>query len=461
MERDNFFKNYIIFLIDIVTVAVVFALVIFISNPPDEFIDRIINIRKIIYAPILTVVIVFILLDMNKSAYKRYSEVIFNSMVASVLGFLSFYIFINIRNWHLVHIHISFFFILMILTALIVVERLLLELIIRRTLTVDSLMIVANESDAYKIAHNLLENKLTSIRVSSIFLVDDGIRGIEEAMLHCDKIVLGADIIQENRSDIINICQKIHKKVFVIPEIYDISIMRPRLTQIDDTPYLYLDNIGLSAVEQDFKRLMDILISTLLIIILSPVMLICALMIKITSRGPVFFLQDRVTINNKVFKIIKFRTMIDNAEKHTGAVLASSNDERVTKFGSLLRRSRLDEIPQLFNVIKGDMSLIGPRPERPVFVEQFEKMIPLYNKRHSIKAGVTGLAQIMGKYSTSAKDKLRYDLIYIRSYSVYMDIKILFLTLRTVILDLGSMKTDQKTGYANELNNENIKIIKG
>ncbi len=151
--------------------------------------------------------------------------------------------------------------------------------------------------------------------------------------------------------------------------------------------------------------------------------------------------------------------MITDAEKNTGAVLSYAKDDRITKFGKFLRKTRLDEVPQIINVLKGEMSLIGPRPERPEFVEGFCSELPDYDKRHSVKAGISGLAQIMGRYSTSAEDKLRYDLIYIRNYSVLLDIKIFFLTLKTVFLEPGSISETENIDYKKAIEAFDVEII--
>ncbi|WKV08017.1 sugar transferase [Thermoanaerobacterium sp. CMT5567-10] len=162
-------------------------------------------------------------------------------------------------------------------------------------------------------------------------------------------------------------------------------------------------------------------------------MFIISILIKATSPGPVIYSQTRITENEREFKVYKFRTMVKDAEKMTGPVLATDNDPRITKIGKILRATRLDELPQLLNVLKGERSFVGPRPEIPYFVRQFKEQYPTYRYRYNIKAGITGLAQVLGKYTTDADDKLRLDLIYIMNYSVWLDLKILLLTLKIVL----------------------------
>jgi len=222
------------------------------------------------------------------------------------------------------------------------------------------------------------------------------------------------------------------KDVYILPQLYDINITKYELVQFDDTPAFKIKPFGISKGMRFLKRCMDVFISSIMLLVLSPLMIIVAVLIKLDSRGPVFYTQKRVTENEREFNIYKFRTMIDNAEKESGPIFATENDSRITRVGKILRRTRIDELPQLINILKGDMSLVGPRPERPEFVREFKKTIENYDKRHAVKAGLTGFAQVYSRYDTSAEDKLLYDLIYIREYSFWLDIKIILMTLRTV-----------------------------
>jgi lipopolysaccharide/colanic/teichoic acid biosynthesis glycosyltransferase len=170
-------------------------------------------------------------------------------------------------------------------------------------------------------------------------------------------------------------------------------------------------------------------------VIALPLVLLAAIAIKIESPGgPVLFRQERVGQGGKVFELLKLRTMIPNAEMLTGPVLAEENDSRITKVGKVLRASRIDELPQLWNVLKGDMSFVGPRPERPVFVQQFRDEMPGYELRHQVKTGITGLAQVEGKYTTPPEDKLRFDLLYVKTMSPIKDIQILLHTLKVMLM---------------------------
>ena len=189
------------------------------------------------------------------------------------------------------------------------------------------------------------------------------------------------------------------------------------------------------------KRLFDSVAALIGTIVLSPLLLVAAIVIKLTSKGPVLYTQIRVGKNGKLFKIYKFRTMKVDAEKETGPVWATENDNRLTPIGNFLRRTHIDELPQLINIIKGEMSLIGPRPERPIFVERFKTEIPHYAKRLAIKPGITGLAQVWHRYDESIEDvkkKLKYDLLYIKKMCFWADVNILLRTCRVVFTGEGA-----------------------
>lgn len=194
-----------------------------------------------------------------------------------------------------------------------------------------------------------------------------------------------------------------------------------------------------SQIQNRVKKIFDLGMAVVIGVITLPIMAIAAIIVRLESPGPIIYSQDRVGENGKEFKVHKFRSMRNDAEKD-GAKWAQQNDPRVTKFGNIMRKTRIDELPQLLNVIKGEMSFIGPRPERMVFIKELEKQIPYYNLRHMVKPGLTGWAQVMYPYGASVEDarrKLEYDLYYIKHHSLYLDIVIMILTLKTVIFGKG------------------------
>ena len=218
--------------------------------------------------------------------------------------------------------------------------------------------------------------------------------------------------------------------VKVVPDLLQVIALRARLEDLDGVPVININDVPLQGFNAIVKRTIDIILSAVALLVLTIPLAIVALLVRITSRGPVFYYQERMGLDGKSIIIVKFRSMFEGAEAGTGPVWARQNDPRVTPFGRFLRRSNLDEMPQLWNVLRGDMSIVGPRPERPHFVEQFKHKIPQYMLRHKVKAGITGWAQVNGwRGNTSIEKRIEYDLYYIENWSVRLDLKIMWLTL--------------------------------
>lgn len=267
------------------------------------------------------------------------------------------------------------------------------------------------------------------------------------------------DLPTENRNEILKYCYKNSIRTYVVPKITDIIMKGSDNFYLVDTPLLLSRNMGLNIDQRIIKRTMDIICSILGIIISAPIMLIIALLVKGYDGGPVFYRQDRLTKDGKVFRIFKFRSMRIDAESD-GAQLAKKNDNRVTPIGKVLRNLHLDELPQLFNVFMGDMAIVGPRPERPEIFEKYEKNIPEFPFRLKVKAGITGYAQVYGKYNTTPIDKLKLDLTYIQEFSFWLDIKLMLLTFRIVFRKETSEGVDssQTTALKEEISeNKNKK----
>ncbi|MCQ2533474.1 MAG: sugar transferase [Clostridia bacterium] len=255
---------------------------------------------------------------------------------------------------------------------------------------------------------------------------------VRQAIRSNSEIFICPDVPADSKSDIIMRCAKQNTVAYLVPQFFEISLYKSRMINFNDMMVFMLDRLTLTFEQRTVKRIFDIVVSILALILTSPIILISMLIIKITSPGNAMFTQTRVTQGMKEFTIYKLRTMGLDAEAKTGAIISGKNDPRVTKFGKFLRRSKIDELPQFWNVLKGEMSVVGPRAERPVFVKQFNEEIAGYSQRFSVKAGITGLAQVAGNYDTTPQDKLRYDLLYIKNYSLLQDLKIMFLTVRAV-----------------------------
>ncbi|MBI5902728.1 MAG: undecaprenyl-phosphate glucose phosphotransferase [Deltaproteobacteria bacterium] len=216
----------------------------------------------------------------------------------------------------------------------------------------------------------------------------------------------------------------------VIPAIFEFMTMRGGVEEFDGLPILNIQNSPLYGWNTIVKRAVDVIVSVAAIALLFPLMILIAALIKLTSPGPVLYRQERMGIGGDTFEMLKFRSMRTDAEKESGAVWARKDDPRRTALGSFLRRTSLDELPQLFNVLKGDMSIVGPRPERPVFIQGFRKDIPKYMLRHTMKAGITGWAQVNGwRGDTDINKRIEHDLYYIENWSLMLDMKILLLTI--------------------------------
>lgn len=250
------------------------------------------------------------------------------------------------------------------------------------------------------------------------------------------------DIPYEARNQIMKMCIRHDKDCYSIPKVSDIYIQNARILRLYDKVLFKYRQGDLTAEQKFLKRAEDILISLILMLVLSPVMALTALLIRFEDGGPVLYRQKRVTRRGKEFDMLKFRSMHVDAEKD-GPRLASKNDSRVTKVGRVIRNLHFDELPQLFNVLKGDMSMVGPRPERREFVEEYSRIIPEFTERLKVRGGLTGYAQIYGKYSTGLEDKIKYDLIYIYNYSLRLDIRLLFLTVRILFQKENSEGVDE------------------
>ncbi len=231
----------------------------------------------------------------------------------------------------------------------------------------------------------------------------------------------------------------VHKfavRVRLIPDLFQLLTLKANIQDLDGIPVISIDEVSLRGGKLVVKRLIDICASVFLLLLLSPVFLVVSLLIKLTSRGPVSYKQRRVGLDGREFNCLKFRTMVANAEKESGPVMCRPGDARITRLGRFLRKYSIDEFPQLVNVFLGQMSLIGPRPERPFFVKGFREKFPKYMLRHRVKSGITGWAQVHGlRQETSIEKRLEYDFYYIQNWSIGLDIRILWMTLRKGFID--------------------------
>ena len=276
-----------------------------------------------------------------------------------------------------------------------------------------------------------MDSRRDKYNISKLISVEEGFEAFCREMGKYDAVIL-SDVPAQIRNDILKYCYRYRIRTYLSPKLTDIMIRGGKNITLFDTPLLLVKGTGLTPAQRVAKRCMDIVLSAIALLITSPAFLALAISIKLEDGGPVFYKQKRLTRNGREFEILKFRSMIVDAEKYAGAVLATEDDPRITKTGKVIRATRLDELPQLLNILKGDMSIVGPRPERKVIADEYCKDIPEFAYRLKVRGGLTGYAQIYGKYNTSAYDKLRLDLMYIENYSFLLDIKLIILTMRII-----------------------------
>lgn len=295
-------------------------------------------------------------------------------------------------------------------------------------------LIFGPKKDALILAKKLIKENRKDYYVKYLFFEEDfDDEVLLERCKKCNTIILLNTLNFKNKQKyLLHFNSTINKGVYLCTTYFDVVLLGNNVTGVNDLLSYEQKPLRIDVVEGTIKRIIDITASLLILILSFPVWLFVPLIIKLQDGGPVFYKQVRLTKGMKEFNILKFRSMRVDAEKN-GAQLATSNDSRVTKFGKFIRATRIDEIPQVLNVLKGDMSLVGPRPERPEFVKGFLEENELYKYRYNVKAGVTGLQQVKTTYHTTYDDKLRYDLYYIANYTVIFDIEILFLTVKTVL----------------------------
>ena len=257
-----------------------------------------------------------------------------------------------------------------------------------------------------------------------------------------DEIVVAIDDRRDGLPlDEILDCKMHGVQIIELPTFYERQLGKIKLDELKPSNLIYSDGFTQAILKRTEKRVVDIVVSSAILILTLPILVLTALAIRIESRGPIFYRQERVGLRGNVFTVCKFRSMGEDAEDDGVAVWAQADDDRVTKVGWFIRKFRIDELPQLFNVFNGDMSIVGPRPERPEFVDQLSSAIPYYDLRHHVKPGITGWAQVSYPYGASIKDsreKLQYDLYYLKNYSLFLDINILLLTVQVILWGKGA-----------------------
>ncbi len=387
--------------------------------------------------------------------YLKNVEVIFSQLIATIL--------VNVITYAQISLMVrmlyppSPYLRMVVLQALWVIVWInISSLIYRNVFPPRKLLLVHGERpiDDILVKFNSRKDKF---EVSKCINISAGVEAVKkESLERYDAVVLW-DISIADRNKILKFCYGHSIRIYVMPKIPDVILKGAEELHLFDTP-LFLTREYVLTIEQRFiKRCIDLFCALLLFLISSPFMLLTAIAVKLYDGGPILYKQVRCTTGGRQFSILKFRSMRVDAEEDGVARLASKKDSRITPVGKFIRKVRLDELPQLFNIIKGDMSFIGPRPERPEIIAQYLEVMPEFVYRMKVKAGLAGYAQVYGKYNTTPYDKLKLDLAYIENYSVWLDLKLMLLTLKVLLWpdSTEGVETDQITAMKKEQEKNN------
>lgn len=366
-----------------------------------------------------------------KIGYLKPMDVIISLIVSTLIADTITYLQLSLMNNWLLDA-VPFLMLLVIQVVIIIVWSLICDKIYHRIYPPRKVLLI-HADRPYEDIVNKLNSREDRFIVTRCIHINEGIENIEKIIEDEFHTILLWDIDTPSRNKLLKFCYSKSIRVYMMPKIPDVLVKGAETVHLFDTPLLLTRESALSVEQRIAKRIFDIILSVILIILASPFMLITAIAIKLYDRGPVLYKQIRCTAGAKEFKILKFRSMSVDAEKDGVARLASKNDSRITPIGKFIRATRIDELPQLFNIFIGEMSFIGPRPERPEIIAQYVEKMPEFVFRMKMKAGLAGYAQVYGKYNTTPYDKLKLDLTYIENYSIWLDIKLMLLTLKIIV----------------------------
>lgn len=363
--------------------------------------------------------------------YKKNAEVIFSQIFSTVILDVITYAQLSLMMLQLYNVKMYLAMILL-QSVWIMVWTTISALIYKNIFPPRKLLLVHGDRPIDGILEKFAGRK-DKFEISKCMNISVGADAVNaEALERYDAVVLW-DIGMEDRNKIMKFCYGRSIRIYIMPKISDVIIKGAEELHLFDTPLFLTREYVLTIEQRFFKRCIDLSFALVLFVLASPFMLLTALMVKLYDGGPVLYRQRRCTIDGREFHILKFRSMRVDAEKDGVARLASKGDSRITPVGRFIRKVRLDELPQLINIIRGDMSFIGPRPERPEIIAQYKEEMPEFEFRMKVKAGLAGYAQVYGKYNTTPYDKLRLDLAYIENYSVWLDLKLMLLTLKVLL----------------------------
>lgn len=388
--------------------------------------------------------------------YQKNAEIIFSQVLSTLLANIIIYLQLSIMAHQL--FVLNMFIVMMVKqTAIVLVYINVVNYLYKHIFPPRKLLLIHGNRPTKDLCGKF-ESRKDKYTVVRKVHIDEGYeklcRIIEESIStgECTAVVLG-DISTAQRDPLLKYCYGRSIRVYLLPKISDVILMGAEELHVFDSPMLLTREYSLSMEQRFLKRTVDIVCSLILLILSSPIMLVTAIAIKLYDRGPVLYKQIRCTVDQREFYIMKFRSMRTDAEKDGVARLAQKNDDRITPIGKFIRKCRIDELPQLINILRGDMSFIGPRPERPEIIAQYMEVMPEFAFRMKVKAGLAGFAQVYGKYNTTPYDKLKLDLTYIENYSLWMDLKLMMLTLKVLFWpdSTEGVEAEQITALKTEL----------
>ena len=377
-----------------------------------------------------------------KFGYLKYSSIVLSQVLAIICANILTYLEIVLLSAKFVTPY-PLILMTIIQIMLIFVWTALMSIIFVKTFPPRRLLVLYEEYNPSMMAYKM-KRRNDRYKIEGYINIKEVDEKILHNMIRQYDAVLIYDVHSIERNKILKFCYSEAIRVYVTPKLSDILIRSSETIDLFDTPLFLMRNNGISFEQRLIKRVMDIIISLLVLVITSPIMLIVAAAIRLYDGGPAFFTQERCTKDGKVFKIHKFRSMIVNAEKEGKAIPATEHDPRITPIGKIIRKTRIDELPQMIDILQGNMSVVGPRPERVEHVKAYTEEIPEFSYRLKVKGGLTGYAQIYGKYNTTAYDKLKLDLMYIQNYSVLMDIRLIFMTIKIMFLKESTEGFDEE-----------------
>ena len=380
-----------------------------------------------------------------KVGYLKKANIIFSQVLAMLGSNVIIYLQIVLLSVRFVNI-VPMMKATLVDICVVVIVAIISESIFRKLFPPRELIVLYEDYDPDEFIKKMNSRKDKYI-IKQKLNVSDGLDKIKKDIIQSQGVVI-YDVHSELRNVILKMCYENDIRAYSTTKISDILIRGAESLHLFDTPLLLYRNNGLNFEQRFVKRTMDIVVSLLMLIITSPIFLCAAIAIKMYDGGPVFDRQARYTLNGKVFNIYKFRSMIVDAEKDGKSQPATDHDPRITPVGRVLRATRLDELPQLIDILIGNMSLVGPRPERIEHVDKYSEDIPEFKYRLKVRGGLTGYAQLYGKYNTSPYDKLQLDLIYIQNYSIFLDIRLIFMTLKIMFMK------ESTEGFSEQQKNE-------